>query len=133
MAKRHGQHRIRSETTLVRRPVEVDHGEVDRALIERVETADRVGDLAVDVPNRPEHALARIAVAAVAQLDRLPDAGGRTRRGDGATTRAGVEQHLCFDGRVPAGVEDLAPDHVLNGAHDISPWRLPWWDTGCQD
>jgi hypothetical protein len=55
-------------------------------------------------------------------------AGGRNR----ATASAGVEQHLCFDGRVPAGVEDLAPDHVLNGAHDISPWRLPWWDAGFQ-
>ena len=42
----------------------------------------------------------------------------------------GIEEHLSLDGRVAAGVEDLAPDHVLNGAHDITPWCLPWRDTG---
>ena len=44
---------------------------------------------------------------------------------DGTAPRTGVEQHLGLDGRVAAGVEDLAPDHVLNGAHDISPWLSP--------
>ena len=40
-----------------------------------------------------------------------------------AAACAAVEQHLRLDGRVAAGVEDLArPDHVLNGAHDIAPW-----------
>ena len=68
-----------------------------------------------------QHALAPEAVAAVAQLDGFADAGRGARGSDRPAARAGVEQHLGLDGRVAAGVEDLAPDHVLNGAHDITP------------
>ena len=112
------------EPSLVGRPVQVDQGVVDRSLIERVEPADGVGDLAVDVRHRPQHALAAETVSSVAQLDRLADAGRRSGGDDGAATGARVEQHLRLDGRVAAGVEDLAPDHVLNGAHDVTP-RVP--------
>ena len=123
--QRDGQQRVGAEPALVRRAVEVDHGVVDGSLIERVEPADDVGDLPVDVGHGAQHALARKTIAAVAQLDRLADAGGGAGGCDGAATRTGVEQHLGFDGRVAAGVENLAPDHVLNGAHDISPWVSP--------
>ena len=120
--QRDGQHRVGAEPTLVGRPVEVDHGVVDGPLIERVEPADRVGDLTVDVGHGAQHTLAREAVSPVAQLDRFTDARRGTRWCDGTTSGTGVEQHLRLDGRVAAGVEDLAPDHVLNGAHDITPW-----------
>ena len=123
--QRDGQDGVGAEPALVRRPVQVDHGVVDRALVEGVQPADGVGDLAVDVGHGLQHALAREAVAAVAQLHRLADAGRRAGGGDGPAPGTGVEQHLGLDGRVAAGVEDLAPDHVLNGAHDISPSASP--------
>ena len=125
LASETAKHRVGAEPALVRRAVEVDHGVVDRPLVERVEPADGIGDLTVDVGHRLQHTLAREAAAAVAQLDRLADAGRGAGGSDGAAPRTGVEEHLGFDGRVAAGVEDLAPDHVLNGAHDISPWVSP--------
>ena len=118
------------EPALVGRPVEVDEGVVDGPLVQRVEPGDGGGDLAVDVRDGALDALAAVAVPAVAQLDRLADAGRGARGRDGPSARAGIEEHLGLDGRVAAGVEDLAPDHVLNGAHSSLLRRPPWWDTG---
>ena len=117
-----GEHGVRSEAALVRGPVEVDHGEVDQPLVQRVETGDRVGDLTVDVGDGAAHAFAGVTIAAVTELHRLADSRRGTRRRDGTAASAAVEQHLRLDGRVAAGVEDLTSDHVLDGAHDIAPW-----------
>ena len=116
-----GQHRVGPEPSLVGRPVEVDEGEVDRPLVEGVQAAERPGDLAIDVGHGALHALAAEAAAPVAQLDRLADTGRRTGGSDGMPAGAGVQQHLGFHGRVATRVEHLAPDHVLNGAHEFSP------------
>ena len=91
------------------------------ALVERVQAFQRVGDVAVDVGHRPQHALAAETLAAVAQLDRLVHARRGARRRDGPPSGAGVEDHLGLDGRIAAGVEDFPPDHVLNGAHYVTP------------
>jgi hypothetical protein len=49
---------------------------VDGTLIERVEPADDIGDLTVDVRRGVQHTLAREALATVAQFDRFADARG---------------------------------------------------------
>ena len=52
-----------------------DTAAVDASLIEGVPAHQRIEDLAVDVGDRVEHALAEVAGLAVAQLDGLELAG----------------------------------------------------------
>ena len=82
-----------------------------------VEPDDGVGDLAVHVLDRGAHALAAVALAAVAQLDGLVGAGARAARDDGPPARAGEQLDLDLDGRVPPGVEDLAAHDLDDRAH----------------
>ena len=97
------------------RAVEVDQQQVDAALVERLHPLEGVADLVVDVRDGAGHALAAVAVAAVAELDGLELAGGRAGRDDGAAGGAGGEEHLDLDGGVAARVEDLPPRDVLDG------------------
>ena len=78
---------------------------------------DRRGDLALDVRDRRRHALAAVRLAAVAELDRLVDAGRGARRHGGPAERAGLEPDVDLDGRVPARVEDLAGVDVGDRGH----------------
>ena len=98
--------------------VEVAKDAVDRALLECVDPLDRVGDLTVDVVDGALHALAHVALATVAQLDRFELAGRRARRHDGPPAGTRLENHLDLDGRVSARIEDLAADDELDVAHD---------------
>ena len=65
------------------------------------------------------HAPAEVAVAAVAELDRLEGAGGGAGGHDGTAPPARGEEDLDLDGRVAAGVEDLPPDDVLDLGHGV--------------
>ena len=84
--------RVGAEPALVVRAVELDEGGVDGPLVERVDAVELVGDLAVHVRDRVRHALAAVAVAAVAQLDRLVLAGRRPARHRGAAERPALEE-----------------------------------------
>ena len=106
-----------AEARLGRRPVELDHRDVDLALLARVHPADAVGDLAVDVRDGAGDALAEPRVAAVAQLDRLVLAGRRAGRHGGRPERTRLEADLDLDGRVAARVEHLAGVDVDDRAH----------------
>ena len=77
------------------------------ALVERLEPDDGLADLAVDVADGLLDALAAVAVAAVAQLDRLVGAGAGPARDRGAAAGAGEQLDLDLDGRVAARIEDL--------------------------
>ena len=102
---------------LVRGAVELDHRLVERALLGGAGAGQRLGDLAVDVGDRPRDALAGPGVAAVAQLDRLELAGRGAGGHRGAAARAGLERDLDLDRRVAARVEDLARVDGGDGAH----------------
>src|SRR6266581_3829816 len=66
------QHGIGTQPRFVGRPVEVDEPLVDAPLVSRVGTAQRAGNLLIDVAHRLEDALAAVtAVVAVAQFDGL--------------------------------------------------------------
>ena len=66
-----------------------------------------------------EHALAEVALlVAVAQFDGLVLAGAGPARDRGPAAGAAVEQHVDFDRRVAAAVENLAGEECANGAHE---------------
>ena len=83
-------------------------------MVERLDPLDGVLDLAVDVVDGVEHALAAVAVAAVAPLDGLVLPRGRARRDDGPALGPAHQVHLDLDGGVAPRVEDLAPEHPLD-------------------
>ena len=77
----------------------------------------RVADLLLHVLHRPEHTLAEVPLVAVPQLGGLVGtrAGPARYRRPAAGTRQQLD--LDLDGRVAAGVEDLAAGDVGDGAH----------------
>ena len=122
----HGQRgaedRVGAEPALVVGAVEVEQLAVDGALVEGVEALQHAGDLAVDEPDRGLHALAAVALAAVAQLDRLVLAGRRAARHRRPSVRARRQHDFDLDGRVAARVEDLTAgdvDDLTHGRHTV--------------
>ena len=87
-----------------------DHRAVEPDLVGRVAADDDLGQRAVDVGDGLGDAFAEVArLVAVAELDRLVDAGAGPR-GDGRPAERAVGQdHIDLDGRVAAAVQDLAP------------------------
>ena len=83
-------------------------------------SATAFADLAVHVVDRVEDALAAVAVAAVTELDRFVGAGAGATRHGGPTPGARDQLDFDLDRRVAPRIEDLAPDHVLNDAHENS-------------
>ena len=67
--------------------------------------------------DRALDALAEIALAAVAQFDRLVRAGRGARRHRGAAHGAVFEHDVDFDGRIAAAVQNFASDDVDDGGH----------------
>ena len=115
--ERHAEDRVRAESALVRRTVEIDQQPVEARLVGGVETDDGPGDLASYVGNRPGDGLAPVLGAPVAQLDGLVDAGRGSRRHCGATQRSRLEADVDLDRRVSTRVEDLACGDVRDCAH----------------
>ncbi len=118
--QRHAQDGVGAEPALVGRAVERDHGLVDVDLALGLETADRFEDLAVDRFDGLLHALAAVApLVAVAQLDRLVDAGrgaGGHRR---AAERAVFQNYVDLDGGIAAAVKDFAADDIDDRGHKV--------------
>ena len=64
---------------------------------------------AIHVDDRLEHALAGETLGiAVPQLQSLVDSGRSTRRYGGAAARSSVQNDVDLDGRITAGIDDLA-------------------------
>ena len=117
--ERDAEDRVRAETSLVRRAVELDQPPVDGLLVGPIERAHRVGDLAVDVRDRARHRLPAIRVLAVAELDRLVHAGRGARRHGGPPERSRLEPHVHLERRVASRVEDLpGVDFADRRSHD---------------
>src|SRR4029453_12633929 len=71
------------------------------------------------VAERRLHALAAVAVLAVAQLDGLELTRRRAGGHDGAPLGPRGEEDLDLDGRVTPGVEDLTARDVLDARHSL--------------
>ena len=108
---------VRAEAGLRGRAVELDEQAVDSPLVVCVEADQRVGDLAVDVADRPRDALPEPGVAAVAELDRLVLAGRGAGRHQRHAERTGLEADLDLDGRVAPRVEHLPAVDVDDRSH----------------
>ena len=117
---------VGAELGLVGRAVEVEHRLVDEALVVGLEADDRAGDVLDDALDGLLHALADVALAAVAQLDGLEGAGGGTAGDGGATERAVLEEDLDLDGGVAARVEDLAGADSCDGCHGLLLGSRRW-------
>ena len=116
--ERAAEDRVRTEPALVRRSVELDQQVVERALIVRVDAGERARDLAVDVRDRFQHALAEVRRGvAVAQLDGLVLAGRRPGRDGRAPERARVEADVDLERRIAPRVEELSRVDVGDCAH----------------
>ncbi len=118
--ERDAEHGVGAEPALVGRAVERDQRLVDLALGLGVHPADGVEDLAGDGVDRLAHALAEIALVAVAQLDRLVRPGRGPRRHGGAAARPVGQHDVDLDGGIAAAVEDFTADDVDNGGHRSS-------------
>ena len=112
--------RVGSEPRLVVGAVEFDHRGVEYPLIEGVEPVERVGDLAVDEPDRGADRLTAVPIATVAELDRLVFAGRRAGWNGRTTGCPRVERYLDLDGGVAAGVEDLAAEDGDDLTHTLA-------------
>ena len=97
--------------------VEVDQPLVDQPLLAGL-VADELGaDDVQDAVDGLGHALAAVALAAVAQLHRLEGAGGRAAGHGGPGDRPVVEGDLDLDGGVSARVEDLPRAYGIDAGH----------------
>ena len=119
---------VGAEPGLVRRAVEVDQPLVDQPLLAGL-VADELGaDDVEDAVDGLGHALAAVALAAVAQLHRLEGAGGGAAGHGGPGDRPVVEGDLDLDGGVSARVEDLPRAYGVDAGHGgslASPRRRP--------
>src|SRR5207253_2820049 len=106
---------IGAEPFLVRRAVERQHLTVDLALV-GFGAGQRGSDLAVDVADRLQDALAEVPLrVVVAQLERLTSAGGCAGRDAGAAAGARSEDDVDFDSRIAARVEDFTSFDGFDG------------------
>ncbi len=113
--------RVRTQSALVRGPVEVDECAIDAALRECIEPAQRLGDRTVHVRDGVQHALAaRARGVTVAQLDRLVLTGGGPGGDARAAERAVVQRDVDLHGGVATRIEDLAGVDVLDQRHGRS-------------
>ena len=124
--ERDAEDRVGAELGLVGGAVEVEHRLVDEALVVGVEADDRAGDRVDDAGDGLLHALAEVALAAVAQLDGLEGAGGGAAGHGRATERAVLEEDLHLDGGVAARVEDLAGADCSDDRHGVLLRGTSW-------
>ena len=115
--QRYAEDRVRSQATLVGRPIELDQGSIECLLVGRIQARHRLHDLPVDVRDGLGDALALPALAAVAQLDRLQAAGRGARRHRGVPVGPRAQPYLNLDRWIAAAVEDLAGADALDLAH----------------
>ena len=109
--------RVGAEPGLVRRAVEVDQPLVDQPLLAGL-VADELGaDDVEDAVDGLGHALAAVALTAVAQLHRLEGAGGGAAGHGGPGDRPVVEGDLDLHGGVSARVEDLPRAYGVDAGH----------------
>ena len=92
--ERDTQNRVGAQLGLVGRAVEVEHREVNLALVVSLEALEGVTNLVVHAGDGLEDTLAEITLATIAELNRLERPRRSARRHSSATDRAIVEGNL---------------------------------------
>ena len=109
------QDRVGTELALVRCAVRRDQCAVQPDLVGRIAPHGDLGQRRVDVGDGLGHPFAQVAfLVAVPQLDGLIDSGAGSGGNRRPPHRAVGQDHVHFDGRVAAAVEDLATDDLCN-------------------
>ena len=111
---RHGDGRVPAQSRLVGRAVELDERAVDRLLIHHRHSAECVRDLRGDMTDGAVHAQSAECAAAIAKIDGLVDAGGRTCRRNAAPAHATREHDFRFDGRPASRIPHAPADDSLD-------------------
>ncbi|MNT44448.1 hypothetical protein D3C72_1809750 [compost metagenome] len=115
-----GQDGVGAQARFVFRAVQVDQGTVQESLLIGVQAHDGFGDFGIDVLACLQHALAEVALGvAIAQFHGFARTGRGTRRYGRTAHHARFQQHIAFDGRVTARVQDFATDNINNSTHVI--------------
>ncbi len=112
---RNRENRVRSQPSLVRRAIQFDQPRVEPALVGCVQSDDGFRDLAIDVRNCLQHALAEeLTLVAIPQFDGLMLTGGRATRHNGARAGAAIQINFSFNGRIATRVKHLASANNSN-------------------
>ena len=115
--ERHSEDGVGAQPGLIRGAVQIEQCLIDQTLVVGGQADDGRGDLVEHRFDSLLNALAAVAGSAVAQLDRFVFAGGGARRNGGTGDGAVDQGDLDLDGRVAAGVEDLAGGDLLDDGH----------------
>ena len=104
---------------------------VDRPLVGGL-ADERRGNLAVDVADGLQHALAAVAaLVAVAKLQRLACAGGGAGRDGGAAERARLEHDVHFDGWIASRIKNFPGLNTTDLQGEVSKASTPSaWGRG---
>ncbi len=112
---RNRQNRVRAQPPLVGSAIKIDQSGVERALVGGVHPAERFRNLAIDVRNCLQNALAHVlALVAVTQFNGLMLTGGRATRHNGPRAGAAIEKNFSFNGRIATRVKHLASADIGN-------------------
>ena len=99
---------VRSELGFVFGAVDGDHGGVDKALVRGVHAGEFGAEDGFDVLYGLQNTLADVVIlVSIAEFYGLVLAGGGSAGNGGAAFGSAVEDDVCFDGGVTAGVEDF--------------------------
>ena len=114
------QDSVGAQLALVVGAVQSNHGCVNSALVGSLDTDDLFSDFFDDRLYSTQNALAQVdGLVAVATLNGLPLTGG-CARGHGCACECAVfEQNLNLNGRVAAGIQDLACVNCGNNSHGL--------------
>ena len=116
--QRHAKDGVRTEVALRGGAVQRDHRFVDADLVGYGHTENLLRNHLVDILHGFQYSLAAVtALIAVTQFERLVFARRCSRRHGRTAESAAGGGYFDFDGRIPAGIQDLSGMNTYNLTH----------------
>ena len=114
-SQRYAQDSVGPQFPLVGRAIQFQQERVNPGLVGTVPAEQFVGDDIVDIGNGLQHTLTAVtSLIAVAQFQRLVDAGGGPGGDSGPPPGSSHQHHLHFNSGVPPRIQNLAGDNGIN-------------------
>src|ERR1700676_2063462 len=114
---RNSQNRVRSQPPLVGRAIQLDQPGVERALVGGVNSGEGFRNLAANIGNCLQSALAEVLCrVTITQFDSLVLTRRGATRPDGPRTGAALQKNFSFNGRIATRVKHLASTDIGNTA-----------------
>ena len=115
---RNSEDRVCAEAGFIFRAVQFDELLINGTLLRGVHVGESIGNLAVHVFYRLQHALAEIApVVAIAEFDRFMFTRRSAAGHNGASNRTVRKLYFSFDRRIAARVEHFAGANIADISH----------------